>query len=467
VSLCVAFDDGGHVVTSTSPMSGGRWQSARLHARTSLGGGVSTQPDVVQVSCPSVSLCVAADSYGQVISSTNPAGGTGAWRAARLATDGEILTGVACPSVSLCVIADSGGHVFTSTDPASGAVSWHRATVDRVLNWIAAVSCPSTILCVMADGAGNVLTSTDPTGGRAAWHAVRIANNFTFDALSCPSASMCVAFGSGDSQSATYNTLLSTTDPTGGRTAWSADPLRQFPQLQVIRGVPNSVDASLLDCSSPTLCVGLDNLGDVLSSTSPTDPRAWTVRPTLDTELLADVSCGSLPGCVGVDGIGNVLVEPAALVTGATPPLVRAGRGGHVTTRGRTAFITAGLRVTCPARGSSCRVAGSGITQAVPCGPPQKHAGRIAQTIPAGATRAVVLSLPAKSAKALNGSGVDIQLIATQAGASVTAVQSITVRTRAPHKSHRRSPARAACGTPPPPRHRHQPRSPAGAGRHA
>jgi hypothetical protein len=54
--------------------------------------------------------------------------------------------------------------------------AWSKASVDRALDAVSydAVSCPSVSLCVAGDQNGNVLTSTDPTGGANAWTIVPV-----------------------------------------------------------------------------------------------------------------------------------------------------------------------------------------------------------------------------------------------------------------------------------------------------
>jgi hypothetical protein len=84
----------------------------------------------------------------------------------------EIVNAVSCPSVSLCVAGDSAGNILTSTDPAGGASAWTKARVarpDPIGNSLTAISCPSVSLCVAGDGNGNILTSTNPTGGASTW----------------------------------------------------------------------------------------------------------------------------------------------------------------------------------------------------------------------------------------------------------------------------------------------------------
>jgi hypothetical protein len=59
--------------------------------------------------------------------STDPAGGLRA--PVTLDTLGTAYS-IACPSVSLCVAGDSTGHILTATDPAGGPAAWSSTFVD-------------------------------------------------------------------------------------------------------------------------------------------------------------------------------------------------------------------------------------------------------------------------------------------------------------------------------------------------
>ncbi len=75
------------------------------------------------------------------------------------------LLGVSCPSSGLCVGVDNFGNVVTSSNPTGGAGAWAVTNVVGA-NFMTGVSCPSSSLCVAVDGGGNVVTSSNPTGGR-------------------------------------------------------------------------------------------------------------------------------------------------------------------------------------------------------------------------------------------------------------------------------------------------------------
>ena len=176
--------------------------------------GIDTQP-IDSMACPSTVLCVAVDRAGQVLWSTDPAGGPRAWAAADV--DGATeMTSISCPSTALCVAVDAAGDVITSTDPAGGAAAWTVARFDPSTTrnntdnaggvLVRGVSCPSTGLCVAVDAAGNVLVSADPTGGASAWTIVHIDTATSYGctgvglacqppltAIACPATTLCAA----------------------------------------------------------------------------------------------------------------------------------------------------------------------------------------------------------------------------------------------------------------------------------
>jgi hypothetical protein len=285
-SLCVVTDYGS-VITSTRPAAGRRaWHHARASSVYSLGA----------ISCPSARLCLALGS-GLVpahpttelaiseFASHNPAGGASAWHGRRIPGGGiNNLTTISCPSVSLCVAGDSVGHVLTTTNPGGGASAWRSSDVS-----ISTVSCPSVSFCV-ALGNGGVLTSNLPTGGASAWKfATGPANGLS--GLSCPTVSLCVAFSGSQ--------ILTSTNPAGGSGTWT--PQYTDPASPSSCGLGGPCAAiSALSCPSATLCVAVDGDGDVLSSTDPTGgASAWSTT-TGDPQCTVGASSG---WCYGGGGV--------------------------------------------------------------------------------------------------------------------------------------------------------------------
>jgi hypothetical protein len=110
-------------------------------------------------SCVSASLCVAGDSDGNLVASTNPTGGAAAWSApAHVDTNNTSMSGVSCTSSPslLCVAVDANGRAFTSTNPTGGITAWTGIDTGHI--YLYDVSCAAASLCVAVDRYGNVLT---------------------------------------------------------------------------------------------------------------------------------------------------------------------------------------------------------------------------------------------------------------------------------------------------------------------
>jgi hypothetical protein len=197
--VCVATDDAGNVVTSPSPAGGAAaWTTTTVDA----GHGLTA------IGCNAPNLCFAVDGAGGLVLSTNPtAGSPTAWFPGGVQPSrppftgfagtidaGRALSGVSCASAFLCVAVDTAGDVVTSTDPTGFFDSpWTVTPVDT--SPLRAISCSAVGICVAVGDGGHALFSSDPTGGAAAWTAQDVDPGRTLDAISClPS---CVAADDG------------------------------------------------------------------------------------------------------------------------------------------------------------------------------------------------------------------------------------------------------------------------------
>jgi uncharacterized membrane protein YgcG len=303
---------------------------------------------ITGMSCPSTGLCVAVDGAGDVLSTTDPTGGAGAW--ARAASVANTFIDVSCPSRGLCV-AVGGGDVATSTDPAGGAGAWSVAAlippasqIPNKENWLQAVSCASARLCIATDDQGNVWTSTDPTGGVAAWTKTNIDGpEKILSGVSCPTESLCVAVAGIQ--------VLSTTDPTGGASAWTVTDLDGHSLFDV-------------SCSSETLCVAGDQSG-VVTSTDPTGGAgAWS--PTEVSSVSGSIrhlSCASWGLCVAL--AGNEVITSTEPTKGS-----QAWTSATIETTNRFGGLYSLDSVACPAAGV-CVLGDSGsevVTSTEPMG---------------------------------------------------------------------------------------------------
>jgi hypothetical protein len=299
--LCLATNNWGEVLSSTSPMQGPWNPGTGVGANTVGAGGGS---------CPSVSLCVLVGD-GSIYTSTDPSAGS--WMTTHPA--GSLaLTAVDCPTTSLCVASTTSGQVAVSTDPTGGASAWSLEDVDGD-NPMYGVSCPSSSECVATDIAGNVLTTTDPTGGPSAWNVRKVTPGMTH--VSCPSTSLCVA-------EVGNSGVAVSTDPISG--PWTTTPLSNVGELACpsnslcMAAAGNSIGFSTdpasgnwttdsvseaagylrsMSCPTTSFCVaaGIDD-GDALISTNPTGgPSSWT-------PVLADqVDCAIVTGACGTEQV--------------------------------------------------------------------------------------------------------------------------------------------------------------------
>ena len=84
---------------------------------------------IIGVSCPTANRCAAVDDNGDVITSTDPSGGTGSWQVENLVpfirppsqseSPENGLFSASCASISLCALVGTDGRIFTSTEPFS------------------------------------------------------------------------------------------------------------------------------------------------------------------------------------------------------------------------------------------------------------------------------------------------------------------------------------------------------------
>ena len=244
---------------------------------------------------PAGGPCVAIDTAGQVVSSDQPLAGAGAWTSAIIGVPPEFasLGAVACPSASLCMVV-GGSTVYTSSDPAAGPSAW-TPTVLRPTVYLGNVTCPSAAMCIAA-GSG-IAVSTNPTGGARAWSTVTIAGHQNLGPVLCSSTSRCFITGSD-------GTVLTSSNPTGGASAWT-----------VSHQTPPFASGS---CPTTNLCVAVSgNPPRILTTTDPA-AATWTQTPTSD--ILTSVACPSASLCiaVGAGGALDISTDPATDVWTST-----------------------------------------------------------------------------------------------------------------------------------------------------
>jgi hypothetical protein len=161
------------------------------------------------------------------------------------------------------------------------------------------------------------------------------------NAVSCASSSLCVAVDF-------VGNVVTSSTPTGGAAAWTVTHVDDF--FMPLSGV---------SCPSSGLCVAVDISGNVVTSSNPTGgAAAWTVTHVDGTNFLSGVSCTGSGLCVAVDYLGNV-VTSSNPIGGAGAWTVTPVDGGNIL-----------LGVSCPSSGLCVAVdlSGNVVTSSNPTG---------------------------------------------------------------------------------------------------
>jgi hypothetical protein len=309
-AACVAAFGGMTAASPATDSAAADWQ-----LQTQL-AGERFRPNLplLDISCPSTSLCVAVGELDTIVSTTNPMGGASAWHQAR--PTGEASTdcqehwvppcrdpldrrirGVSCPSAQLCVAVTSEGYVYSSTNPTGSGDDWRVTDIDgdgRDTHLLS-ISCPTASLCVAVSGerytSGKVLTSTNPTGGASAWTVTQLDESLDLRGVSCGTPTLCVAV-------ARQGRLLVSTNPTGGASAWTE------------LGTPGGPgDLQGISCAATVLCVAGNAGGNLLTSANPTIASTWREADSGSSVQVTSVSCLPSQQCVAVDNNGDVITS--------------------------------------------------------------------------------------------------------------------------------------------------------------
>jgi hypothetical protein len=226
------------------------------------------------VSCPTSSLCVAVDTAGAVLVSTEPAADT--WRSLGDLDGGARLVGVSCSSASLCVAVDTAGGAILSAQPTI-AGSWKSRRLDGV-GAPTAVSCAGSGVCVVVDASGEALASNDPLAAAPTWSTTDAdgsAHGLT--GVGCSSQGTCVAVDAGGA-------ALASETPAAASPGWSY-------------GVLDSEALVAVSCSAGSFCVAVDAGGRTLSASLPALPAPVAPPPAPRPSILGTPALGALLEC--------------------------------------------------------------------------------------------------------------------------------------------------------------------------
>ncbi len=230
----------------------------------------------VSVSCSSIIFCAA-------IPTANSQVVTGAgqnWSPPETLTGATGLGAVGCAPTGYCAAVDAEGNAFSYSGGEWGSTSgdWGAA---------AGIACVSSDFCISVSGGisqwdGSSWTQPDS-----------YAATGSFTAVTCPSASFCLA-------------ALNTGDVLvfNGQ-AWSA-PVRIEP------GAPSTTSVGPyptgVSCPSATYCAAVDDAGAVLQWSGTT----WSYSKADPNHHPSAVSCPTTTFCAAVDTSGDVLLGRTA-----------------------------------------------------------------------------------------------------------------------------------------------------------
>ena len=207
---------------------------------------------------------------------------------------------VACLSDQLCLAATQGNGLLTSSDPSSSSPTWTALALpggSTSGSEPAAVSCPTASLCVASGGpagggGGQVWATSDPGGPASGWTdtSLSVSGSDPISLLSCTAAGLCLA-------TTDLGQAFVSTDPGAVSPTWTATTI-----AGTYGGSPYESIQSI-SCAGGSLCVAVDSAGNTITDTDAgASGSAWTVR-SISADRLDGVSCSSVSQCVatGVD----------------------------------------------------------------------------------------------------------------------------------------------------------------------
>ena len=304
------LDSAGHVEGLLLTLSGGSWTAAEAPLPANADGSWAY---LTGVSCPSSSDCVATGNYSDSSASDTSGVGDGllltlsggSWTAAEAPLPananhtGVYLDAVSCASSSTCVAV--GEYDITYTEGANSQGEYQNGMLLTLTNgsWTAAPA--------------------PPVPNSRQYSSVNVT------AVSCPSASYCVATGS-YSDGTTYDSdgLLLTLS--GG--SWTA---AEAPVPSDDTNIPNlSVETFGVSCPSTSECMATEGGGNGSATSASQDDTYWALltsagqtwnpdeAPTTTTPFVT-LSCPSATECVSVGATGGEQLQLVTWSAGSGP----------------------------------------------------------------------------------------------------------------------------------------------------
>lgn len=282
VNACVAVSEGGQIFASTSPTFDESWTATTPAGSHSL----------FDVSCVDESSCVVSGDSGDILTSSDPFANGATWSPAHVGTGS--LEHVECTPAGLCVASAPGG-IVTSTEPAGGAGAWDSTPLDLPdgsggQTQITSVACGGSDLCLLGDGASGMLTSTAPGGGKGAWTSIALSvGASTPQGIACKASFRCIAV-----------------DDAGN--LYTLDSGQWLPSSVWQQKHVDAHPLTAVACGSA--CIAVDDAGGVLTASGPywDSTTVWSHGDIDGGVPLTGASCGrNSPFCAVIDQEGNVL----------------------------------------------------------------------------------------------------------------------------------------------------------------
>jgi hypothetical protein len=308
---------------------------------------------LLDISCPTESLCVAVGPHG-AFESLNPTAVAPIWSA--VPGSPSLMQEVVCPSTSLCV---AGRHLDAIQDVVSFDPTYPtRPTLHQTHLFLSRFACPSVALCVGSDGAGGLLISTDPGATHPTWRhyptVYESREGSGLSAMSCASVRLCLGVD-------TRGQLVSSTDPGASVPHWHVN-YAPGPYLHN-RTIGRYLLLTTVACPSTTFCMATDENGKAYTSSDPGAARpTWTKHPA--PAYIDRLSCPSMHLCVGNihEGVVVATNDPTAARPRWTRTTLPDEAPGSPFDRSRTTLTCIPASTTCvAAEGSGYVIAGSGL----------------------------------------------------------------------------------------------------------